>query len=202
MGNGTVFEVDQAGRETVLYSFCSASGCAYGAYPSAGLIADAAGNFYGITSLGGANAYYDDRLQRYVGGTMLELRPPAQAGGAWTETVLYSFCAAPNCADGFSPNGPLIADAGNLYGTTPYGGTDRGCCGTAFKLATGKRLSFAISSGRESLSLPAGKSGTLTIAVTPSTGFFNGPISFSCGVRRTAFHAVLVRPRRLPTELR
>ncbi len=68
MGNGTVFEVDQAGRETVLYSFCSASGCAYGAYPPAGLIADAAGNFYGITSLGGADAYHDDRLQRYVGG--------------------------------------------------------------------------------------------------------------------------------------
>jgi uncharacterized repeat protein (TIGR03803 family) len=54
-GQGTVFEVDKTGDETVLYSFCSASGCTDGAEPVAGLIQDTAGNLYGTTFRGGAN---------------------------------------------------------------------------------------------------------------------------------------------------
>ena len=57
---------------------------------------------------------------------------------AQTFSVVYTFCAQPNCVDGALPNSSLILDAqGNLYGTTLYGGT-AGCvfhpCGTAFKL--------------------------------------------------------------------
>jgi uncharacterized repeat protein (TIGR03803 family) len=38
--------------------------------------------------------------------------------------VLYSFCSQTNCADGNAPTASLIFDAaGNLYGTTEYGGT-------------------------------------------------------------------------------
>ena len=54
-----------------------------------------------------------------------------------TETVLYSFKAR---GDGAFPEAGLIADsAGNLYGTTEYGGAS-GCaggagCGTVFKLS-------------------------------------------------------------------
>ena len=51
------------------------------------------------------------------------------------ETVLYRFQGG---SDGYRPNGPLVADAaGNLYGTTFYGG-DAGCqflCGTVFELS-------------------------------------------------------------------
>ena len=67
--------------ETVLYSFCSAAQCADGETPEAGLIQDAAGNLYGTTFGGGAHHY----------GTVFELEPPAQSGGPWTQTVLYSF---------------------------------------------------------------------------------------------------------------
>jgi uncharacterized repeat protein (TIGR03803 family) len=69
------------------------------------VIFDSAGNLYGTTGLGGA----------YGSGVVFELSP---AGASWTETVLYSFCSAPNCADGAYPWSSLIFDpAGNLYGT-------------------------------------------------------------------------------------
>jgi uncharacterized repeat protein (TIGR03803 family) len=43
------------------------------------------------------------------------------SGGGWTETVLHSFLYG--SSDGSQPNGGLILDsAGNLYGTTTYGG--------------------------------------------------------------------------------
>lgn len=49
-GCGTVFEVTQAGTETILYRF---TGGEDGAMPAAGLVRDAQGNFYGTTEYGG-----------------------------------------------------------------------------------------------------------------------------------------------------
>jgi uncharacterized repeat protein (TIGR03803 family) len=120
-GSGTVFEVTpQAGggwTETVLYAFCSQD-CNDGGGPEAGLIFDAAGNLYGTTVGGGT----------YRGGAVFELTPTA--GGGWTEQVLHSFG---NGADGAELYAGLIFDAaGNLYGTTQYGGTYG--CGTVFQL--------------------------------------------------------------------
>ena len=49
----------------------------------------------------------------------------AQPASAQTETVLYTFCSLADCADGDTPEGGLIVDAaGNLYGTTMYGGSN------------------------------------------------------------------------------
>ena len=133
-GDGAVFELrppKPAGgswTETVLYSFCSAANCTDGKGPNGGLLQDAAGNLYGATAYGGANDAANSG-----GGTLFKLAPPALEGGSWTETVLYSFCYAANCADGVRPNGGLIQDAaGNLYGTT-YGGGDHGV-GVVFEL--------------------------------------------------------------------
>jgi uncharacterized repeat protein (TIGR03803 family) len=50
LGCGTVFELDTAGRETVLYSF---KGGNDGGFPEAGLVMDTSGNLYGTASLGG-----------------------------------------------------------------------------------------------------------------------------------------------------
>src|SRR5271157_2809775 len=118
--------------EEVLYSFCSVAGCKDGYYPYAGLIQDTAGNLYGAADLGGGNDF----------GAVFELMPPAQQGGTWTETVLYSFCPAGlPCTDGSFPRGSLILDtAGNLYGTTYLGGANSAANngtggGTVFKLA-------------------------------------------------------------------
>ena len=110
---GVVYKLDATGQETVLYSF---TGGADGGNPYAGLIRDPAGNLYGTTVNGGtANA-----------GVVYKLEAAGQ------ETVLYSFTGG---VDGRWPFAGVIRDlAGNLYGTTVYGGTAK--WGVVFKLDT------------------------------------------------------------------
>jgi uncharacterized repeat protein (TIGR03803 family) len=127
---GTVYELDQTGKETVLYNFRGGSD---GGFPVSVLLSDRAGNLYGTTQDGGNGE---------CGGTgcgvVFELSP--QSGENWTERVLYVFCSLSNCADGQAPlAGPLVRDVeGNLYGTTYFGGASHNCngvgCGTVFKL--------------------------------------------------------------------
>jgi uncharacterized repeat protein (TIGR03803 family) len=110
----------QAQTESVLYNF---TGSPDGAVPESPLISDAAGNFYGTTVYGGARDL----------GTVFELSP--NGDGGWNETVLHSFYGE----DGEYPEfSPLLFDtAGNLYGTTYYGGSS-GCgygCGVVYELS-------------------------------------------------------------------
>ncbi|HLW88206.1 MAG TPA: choice-of-anchor tandem repeat GloVer-containing protein [Terriglobales bacterium] len=120
-----------AQTEQLVYVFAGA-GTADGSGPNGGLVADSKGNLYGTTTLGGA-AY---------AGMVFELSPPVPPSGRWTETILYSFTGAGGDGDGAYPFGNLVFDtAGNLYGTTFYGGASNPCisgtvgCGTVFKLA-------------------------------------------------------------------
>jgi uncharacterized repeat protein (TIGR03803 family) len=120
---GTVFQLSKTGAETLLHSFVGYR--RDGAYPPAGLIQDAKGNFYGVTFEGG---HYSDFY-----GTVFKLSKTGK------ETVVYSFCpGGGGCVDGERPNGSVIRDAkGNLYGTTSTGGAYGGCvCGTVFKVDT------------------------------------------------------------------
>ncbi len=113
-GVGAVFKVTPAGKETVLHSFGAPGD---GKFPEAGLVFDEKGNLYGTTYGGGAHAY----------GTVFKLTP------AGKETILYSFCARKNCADGEGPQAGLIFNQnGSLYGTTLGGGIQ--LHGTVFKL--------------------------------------------------------------------
>ncbi len=118
-GCGTVFRVDQAGNETVLYAF---TGGTDGIYPSTGLVQDASGALSGTASGGAHNA-----------GTVFKL----DASGNFT--TLYAFTGG---ADGGGPSALIRDSAGTLYGTTSVGG-DLRCqslnapgCGTVFKLGT------------------------------------------------------------------
>src|ERR1022692_937488 len=105
-----------AAQEKVLHSFNSDG--TDGVSPDAGLIFDGVGNLYGTT--------YGGPLPS--GGTVFELTPAA--GGGWTEKVLHNFT---NSTDGVNPVAGLIFDgAGNLYGTTVWGGTYG--WGTVFEL--------------------------------------------------------------------
>ncbi len=131
-GYGVVFELDATGKFTVLYTFDGNDG----AYPSA-LLLDSAGNLYGTAGGGNSTACGSTGC-----GTVFELSP--QGNGNWMETVLYNFCSLDNCADGEEPTGPLVRDsAGNLYGTTYFGGAYRNCngegCGIVFKLDTTRK---------------------------------------------------------------
>jgi uncharacterized repeat protein (TIGR03803 family) len=129
-GYGTVFELDTAGTETVLHNFCGGDGAA----PASALIWDDAGNLYGTTEVGGSSGGCGSSGC----GTVFEVSP--SSGGSWTEKVLYSFCSVSGCADGENPLfAGLVRDAaGNLYGTTVFGGSYRNCngdaCGVVFKL--------------------------------------------------------------------
>jgi uncharacterized repeat protein (TIGR03803 family) len=119
---GTVFELTPAAggtwTEKVLHSFGNGTD---GANPTASLIFGASGNLYGTTEDGGTS----------TAGTVFELTPAA--GGTWTEQVLHNF--NDNRTDGWQPYAGLILDAaGNLYGTTYYGGTHNES-GTVFEIS-------------------------------------------------------------------
>jgi uncharacterized repeat protein (TIGR03803 family) len=112
-GYGTVFKLSAADTLTALHSFMGGTD---GEYPYAGLVRDAAGNVYGTTSAGGAFGH----------GTVFKVDTTGK------ESVLFSFTGG---TDGGNPYAGLIQDgAGNLYGTTIYGGTYGH--GAVFKLDT------------------------------------------------------------------
>ena len=133
-GCGVVFELTNSGgtwTENIIHTFVPGSGD--GINPYGNLILDSAGNLYGTTEYGGTAC-----TGYFCGvGTVYELSPAG--GGLWTETILYNFQAA---GDGIYPEAGLIMDsAGNLYGTTGFGGNNAICnglgCGTVFELSPG-----------------------------------------------------------------
>ncbi|MGO4879776.1 MAG: choice-of-anchor tandem repeat GloVer-containing protein [Bryobacteraceae bacterium] len=135
---GTVFEIDAAGNETILYSFTASyyqndPSSLNGYSPMGTLVRDAAGNLYGTTTDGGVDEF----------GTVFELSAGAK------ESLLFSFPAFP---DGAQPAAGLVRDsAGNLYGTTVGGGA-YACDGDLGPAAPGCGTVFELSaSGQETL---------------------------------------------------
>lgn len=135
-GCGAAFKLARAGSGwvlTVLYDFVGGND---GGNPFDRLILGPDGSLYGTTSEGGGSG-----CQSGEGcGTVFRLQPPAHftshVATPWTETVLYRFTGG---NDGDSPrSADLFFDsAGNLYGTTVFGGGGncQGGCGTVYKLS-------------------------------------------------------------------
>jgi uncharacterized repeat protein (TIGR03803 family) len=122
-GCGAIFKLtltSDGWRMTVLHLFTGTDG----AYPN-GVVLDSAGNLYGTTQEGGLG-----------NGVVFKLSPVASGG--WKETVLHRFT---NGQDGGQPYvGPILDEAGNLYGTTVTGGSLSDCseargCGVVFQLS-------------------------------------------------------------------
>jgi len=94
-------------RKKTIHSFTGGKDGATGSLGD--LLLDAAGNIYGIAEQGGANG----------AGTVYKLSPTPT--GRWTFTTLYAFKGMPDA--GFPFGGLNFDAAGNLYGTTYFGGT-------------------------------------------------------------------------------
>jgi uncharacterized repeat protein (TIGR03803 family) len=136
LDNGTVFHFDlNTGRKTVLHIFTG--GTADGANPAGGLVRDPAGNFYGVTRLGGV----------YNAGAIFRMVPNGEV------ILLHSFSGP----DGELPRGGLVRDAaGDLYGSTSDGGVYR--YGTIFKLdAAGQFSTLHSFSGLSDGAFPEGQ---------------------------------------------
>ncbi len=156
---GTVFELVRPRRpggtwqERVLYRFNGADG----QNPSAALTWGPGRRLYGTTTAG---ATLDGGTIWW--GAVFELTPPDDddAGGPWTERVLYAFSGTP---DGGSPASAVVFDHhGNLYGTTTVGGAlDNG---TVFKLTRPSRpggdwtesILYSFTGGRDGSDINAG----------------------------------------------
>jgi uncharacterized repeat protein (TIGR03803 family) len=105
-GCGTVFKIDTAGNETILYNF---TGQADGGWPAGNLILDADGDLYGTTGQGG------DLSCGTVGcGTVFKLD---KAGNL---SALHTFQGH----EGAFPSNLLRMANGTFYGTTAQGGAE------------------------------------------------------------------------------
>lgn len=126
IGCGTVFELSPeiggAWTEKILYNIPASQGSFDGTALPSGLIFDSTGNLYGTTRTFG----------EHDAGVVFELL----RNNDWHAKILYNFGDSPQAPVG--PTGGLVFDSkGNLYGTTPGGGTGS-CfpysCGTVFEL--------------------------------------------------------------------
>jgi uncharacterized repeat protein (TIGR03803 family) len=121
---GVVFELKRTSngdwKEQVLHAFNGKDGGS----PLASLVFDGDGSLYGTTEWDSV----------FSGGTAFELAHGSD--GEWTEHVLHRFSRG---TDGGNPAaGLVLSAAGDLYGTTEFGGDLGGCggggCGVVFEL--------------------------------------------------------------------
>jgi uncharacterized repeat protein (TIGR03803 family) len=122
---GTVFKLDTNGKLTVLHNFTADEAC----FVETSLLRDKAGSLYGTSSSCG----------QFGEGTVFKVAPSGET------TVLHTFTGG---SDGGFPGGPVVQDqAGNLYGSTTFGGsrdshlcrlpeTTAPGCGVVFKIDT------------------------------------------------------------------
>jgi uncharacterized repeat protein (TIGR03803 family) len=123
---GTIFQVTTNGAFSLLYTF-GAKAPAYpfqnddGATPKA-LLINAAGNYYGVASVGGTNGE----------GCVFEVTPAGDFRSVYAFTAL-SFGSPQTNAEGANPNGIVQAPDGSYYATAAHGGVAG--FGTVFRIS-------------------------------------------------------------------
>ena len=134
-GCGTVFKLAKKGSGWLYATLYEFQGPPDGNYP-AGVVIGPDGTLYGATYGGGIVNQGSCVLDVNGCGTVFRVRPPATACSTalcpWNETLLYSFTGENGDAGG-PYNGDLLFDgAGNIYGTTEWGGAYQS--GAAYEL--------------------------------------------------------------------
>ncbi len=171
----------------VLFNFNNAPN---GSYPLSGVVADSAGNLYGVAT----GTAFPGQGWGTASGVVYKLAPGG--AGKWTESVIYQFTGDPATGpDGAEPVGRLVMDAtGSLYGTTEFGGVYG--CGTVFQLAPSGQtwketvlhsfVCYPNDGARPVAGLLLDQQGNLYGATTRGgtgmCGDFNPFIIFGCGV--------------------
>jgi uncharacterized repeat protein (TIGR03803 family) len=134
-GCGVVYKLSHVGQGWIANPLYNFKGPAQddGVTPTAGVVFGPDGTLYGTTYRGGTNNF----------GTVFQLRPPANACKSvscpWNETILHAFGDLPDSE--YPGQGNLVFDtAGNLFGTTIYGGgyeldCDDQSCGAAYEMS-------------------------------------------------------------------
>ncbi len=121
---GTLFELTPSGVFTKFFTFTQgSSGFLNGNNPASGFVEANDGFLYGTTFNGG----------QQNDGVLFRL---SKTGTGFK--VLHNFCSSAKCTDGSIPNGLLLGQDGNLYGTTLEGGSSvspcpSSGCGTIFR---------------------------------------------------------------------
>jgi uncharacterized repeat protein (TIGR03803 family) len=117
-GGGTVFRLTPSNgiwTESTLFAFTGGDG---GGNPNFGVVLDSTGNLYGAADTGGGN----------FAGVIFKLTPTV---GYWNYVLVHTFSGG---SDGGNPSSTVTIDAaGNLYGTTLYGGLYQ--YGTVYKIS-------------------------------------------------------------------
>jgi len=176
MDAGTVFEITPTGVLHTLHRFCSETNCTDGEYPYGALVRAENNGLYGTTLYGGTDN----------GGTFFEITPSG------TLTTLHTF-PRPNRSYHADPEVFVQGLAGNLYGTTLYGGKVNN--GTLFRITPGGEVttfhSFEYSvDGVNPSGLVAGSDGNL-YGITPQGGAFGYGTIFQAkrdGTVTTLYH--------------
>jgi uncharacterized repeat protein (TIGR03803 family) len=129
-GQGTFFKLAPSGKkhwnETQLYSFPPVSGNGTAPFPGQSLVADRAGNLYGVSDNDGNLSCYSQGYSQGC-GTVWQL---THSSLGWKRTVIYSFLGE---ADGQSPASLAIDSVGNLYGVASS--TSQSSLGSVFELS-------------------------------------------------------------------
>lgn len=131
-GCGLVYELSPTSgggwEKTTLHTFTGGND---GGSPVGNLIIDAKGNLYGVTEQGGTGG-----CNSVLGvGCGVVFRMSPKSNGVWKYSVIHDFGN-----DGNYPNAGVVFDgAGNLYGTTQFGGDFVCDCGIVYQLVPVKK---------------------------------------------------------------
>jgi uncharacterized repeat protein (TIGR03803 family) len=123
LGCGTIFSITSTGTFTQLYDFCTTGGCASGSNPTAGLIQDTNGTFYGTTAEGGA--HQDGVVYSFSMGLGPFVETQTSSGAVGTSVVILGTNLTGSTGVTFNgtPATFTVVSSSEITATVPAGAT-------------------------------------------------------------------------------